>query len=158
MAFLAWVFFRYAFSVWITLVEADHYTAGTIIIAAAPCAAMMFVWSYLTNGDPAYTLVQTAVNDLIMLVLLVPIVGLVVSGASSLAVLFDVLLYSVAIFIVIPLIVGGGLRTSLVRRQGQQGIDEVLLPRFASVTIADLLFTLVFIFAFQSQNIMGKTM
>ena len=93
-----------------------------------------------------------------MLVLLVPIVGLVVSGASSLAVLFDVLLYSVAIFIVIPLIVGGGLRISLVRRQGQQGIDEVLLPRFASVTIADFLFTLVFIFAFQSQNIMGKTM
>ncbi|MBI4000674.1 MAG: ACR3 family arsenite efflux transporter [Nitrospira defluvii] len=157
MAFLAWVFFRYAFSAWITPAEADQYIAGAIILAAAPCTAMVFVWSYLTDGDPAYTLVQVAVNDLIMLVLFAPIAGLLVSGASSLAVPFDVLLYSVAIFIVIPLMIGAGLRLWLVRRHGRRWVEEVLLPRFAPVTIAALLITLVFIFAFQAQNIMGKT-
>lgn len=158
MAFLAWLFFRYAFSPWMTPTEADQYIAGTIILAAAPCTAMVFVWSYLTDGDPAYTLVQVAVNDLIMLALFVPIVGLLVSGASSLGVPIDVLVYSVAIFIVIPLIVGGGLRLWLVHRRGRQWVEEVLLPQFAPVTIAALLLTLVFIFAFQAQNILGKTM
>ena len=157
MAFFAWVFFRYVFSAWISPAEADQYIAGTIILAAAPCTAMVFVWSYLTDGDPAYTLVQVAVNDLIMLVLFVPIVGLLVSGASSLAVPFDVLLYSVAIFIVIPLVIGAGLRLWLVRRYGLRWMEELFLPRFAPVTIAALLLTLVCIFAFQSQNILGKT-
>ena len=123
----------------------------------SPCTAMVFVWSYLTDGDPAYTLVQVSVNDLIMLVLFAPIVGLLVSGASSLSVPFDVLLYSVLAFIVIPLAIGWGLRAWLVRQQGQRWVEDVLLPRFAPVTIAALLLTLVFIFAFQAQNIMGKT-
>lgn len=157
MAFFAWLFFRVVFAAWITPAEADQYIAGTIILAAAPCTAMVFVWSYLTDGDPAYTLVQVSVNDLIMLVLFAPIVGLLVSGASSLSVPFDVLLYSVLAFIVIPLAIGWGLRTWLVRQQGQRWVDGVLLPKFAPVTIVALLLTLVFIFAFQSQNIMGKT-
>ena len=157
MAFFAWLFFRVVFSAWITPAEADQYIAGTIILAAAPCTAMVFVWSYLTDGDPAYTLVQVSVNDLIMLVLFAPIVGLLVSGASSLSVPFDVLLYSVLAFIVIPLAIGWGLRAWLVRQQGQRWVEDVLLPRFAPVTIAALLLTLVFIFAFQAQNIMGKT-
>ena len=157
MAFFAWLFFRIVFAAWITPAEADQYIAGTIILAAAPCTAMVFVWSYLTDGDPAYTLVQVSVNDLIMLVLFAPIVGLLVSGASSLSVPFDVLLYSVLAFIVIPLAIGWGLRTWLVRQQGQRWVDDVLLPKFAPVTIVALLLTLVFIFAFQSQNIMGKT-
>jgi ACR3 family arsenite transporter len=157
MAFFAWLFFRVVFSAWITPAEADQYIAGAIILAAAPCTAMVFVWSYLTDGDPAYTLVQVSVNDLIMLVLFAPIVGLLVSGASSLSVPFDVLLYSVLAFIVIPLAIGWGIRAWLVRRQGQRWVEEVLLPRFAPVTIAALLLTLVFIFAFQAQNIMGKT-
>ena len=157
MAFFAWLFFRIVFAAWITPAEADQYIAGTIILAAAPCTAMVFVWSYLTDGDPAYTLVQVSVNDLIMLVLFAPIVGLLVSGASSLSVPFDVLLYSVLAFIVIPLAIGGGLRIWLVRQQGQRWVDDVLLPRFAPITIVALLLTLVFIFAFQSQNIMGKT-
>lgn len=157
MAFFAWLFFRYVFSAWITAAEADQYIAGTIILAAAPCTAMVFVWSYLTDGDPAYTLVQVAVNDLIMLLLFAPIVGLLVSGASSLAVPFDVLLHSVAIFIVIPLVIGGGLRLWLVRRHGRRWVDEVLLPRFAPITIAALLLTLLIIFAFQAQNVMSKT-
>jgi len=157
MAFLAWLFFRYLFAAWISPSEADQYIAGTIILAAAPCTAMVFVWSYLTDGDPAYTLVQVAVNDLIMLVLFLPIVGWLVSGASSLAVPFDVLLYSVAVFIVIPLIAGAGLRLWLVRRNGARWMEEQLLPRFAPVTIAALLLTLICIFAFQAQNILGKT-
>ena len=157
MAFFAWLFFRVVFSSWITPAEADQYIAGTIILAAAPCTAMVFVWSYLTDGDPAYTLVQVSVNDLIMLVLFAPIVGLLVSGASSLSVPFDVLLYSVLAFIVIPLAIGWGLRAWLVRQQGQRWVEDVLLPRFAPVTIAALLLTLLFIFAFQAQNIMGKT-
>ena len=86
MALFGWVFFRLAFSPWIPAADADQYIAGVIILAAAPCTAMVFVWSYLTDGDPAYTLVQVSVNDLIMLVLFAPIVRFLVSGASSLAV------------------------------------------------------------------------
>jgi len=157
MALLAWMFFRGIFASWITPGEADQYIAGSIILAAAPCTAMVFVWSYLTDGDPAYTLVQVSVNDLIMLVLFAPIVGLLVSGASSLSVPFSVLLYSVLAFIVIPLAIGWGLRIVLIRRHGQKWFEEVLLPRFAPVTIVALLLTLVCIFAFQAQNILDKT-
>src|SRR5512146_753634 len=157
MAFLAWVFFRLVFSDWVTADEADQYIAGTIILAAAPCTAMVFVWSYLTDGDPAYTLVQVSVNDLIMLVLFAPIVGLLVSGASSLSVPFDVLLYSVLAFIVIPLAIGWAIRVWLVRQHGHRWLEEMLLPRLAPVTVAALLLTLIFIFAFQAQNILTRT-
>lgn len=156
MAVLAWVFFRYLFAAWLTPQEADQYIAGTIILAAAPCTAMVFVWSYLTDGDPAYTLVQVSVNDLIMLFLFAPIVGLLVAGASSLSVPFQVLLYSVVAFIVIPLAAGMVLRTWLIRRHGRDGFEHGILPRFAPVTILALLITLVLIFAFQAENITGK--
>jgi arsenite transporter len=102
MALLGWVFFQHLFLPIIGPELADQYVAGTIILAAAPCTAMVFVWSYLTDGDPAYTLVQVSVNDLIMLVLFAPIVTLLVSGASNLTVPFPVLVYSVVAFIVIP--------------------------------------------------------
>lgn len=157
MAFLAWLFFRVVFSAWMTPAEVDQYIAGAIILAAAPCTAMVFVWSYLTDGDPAYTLVQVSANDLIMLVLFAPIVGLLVHGASSLSVPYDVLLYSVLAFIVIPLSLGWALRTWLVQQHGQRWLEEELLPRLAPVTIGALLLTLLFIFAFQAQNIMDKT-
>jgi ACR3 family arsenite transporter len=117
---------------------------------------MVFVWSYLTDGDPAYTLVQVSVNDLIMLFLFAPIVRFLVSGASSLSVPFLVLLYSVIFFIVIPLSVGSILRAWLIRRHGKDWFEETLLPRFAPVTIVALLATLVLIFAFQADNITGK--
>ena len=84
MAFLGWVFFKHLFLPWIGPELADQYVAGVIILAAAPCTAMVFVWSYLTDGDPAYTLVQVSLNDLIMLVLFAPIVGFLVAGASNL--------------------------------------------------------------------------
>jgi ACR3 family arsenite transporter len=156
MALLAWVFFRFIFSAWMTPAEADQYIAGAIILAAAPCTAMVFVWSYLTDGDPAYTLVQVSVNDLIMLVLFAPIVGLLVSGASSLTVPFAVLMYSVVGFIVIPLVLGVLIRHWFIHQRGTRWFEDTLLPRFAPITIAALLITLVLIFAFQAENILGK--
>jgi ACR3 family arsenite transporter len=156
MAFLAWLFFRHLFASWISPAEADQYIAGAIILAAAPCTAMVFVWSYLTDGDPAYTLVQVSVNDLIMLVLFAPLVGFLVSGASSLTVPFLVLLYSVIIFIVIPLAAGVLIRAWAIRTHGRAWFEETLLPKFQPVTIMALLATLVFIFAFQAENITGK--
>src|ERR1039458_5805675 len=114
---------------------------------------MVFVWSHLTDGDPAYTLVQVSVNDLIMLVLFVPIVRFLVTGASSLTVPFNVLLYSVIVFIVIPLTAGTLLRWLFIRQRGKAWFETDLLPRFAPVTITALLATLVFIFAFQADNI-----
>jgi ACR3 family arsenite transporter len=157
MAFLAWLFFRHVFAAWITTAEADQYIAGAIILAAAPCTAMVFVWSYLTDGDPAYTLVQVSVNDLIMLVLFAPLVGLLVSGASTLTVPFLVLLYSVIIFIVIPLVAGVLARVWAIRTHGRTWFEDTLLPKFQPVTIVALLATLVFIFAFQAENITGKS-
>jgi ACR3 family arsenite transporter len=156
MALLACLFFRVVFSAFISPAEAGQYIAGCIILAAAPCTAMVFVWSHLTDGDPAYTLVQVSVNDLIMLVLFVPIVQFLVTGASSLTVPFRVLLYSVVVFIVIPLAAGTVLRAWLIRAKGQDWFEKKLLPRFAPVTIVALLTTLVFIFAFQSANIAGR--
>lgn len=157
MAFLAWLFFRFIFSAFITPPEADQYIAGCIILAAAPCTAMVFVWSHLTDGDPAYTLVQVSVNDLIMLVLFVPIVQFLVTGASSLTVPFKVLLYSVIVFIVIPLAAGTILRWVLIHRGGKDWFEKELLPRFAPLTITALLTTLIFIFAFQADNITNRS-
>jgi ACR3 family arsenite transporter len=156
MALLAYGFFRFLFASFISPAEADQYIAGCIILAAAPCTAMVFVWSHLTKGDAAYTLIQVSVNDLVMLVLFVPIVQFLVAGASSLAVPFQVLLYSVLVFIVIPLVVGTLLRWVLVDRHGKAWFENTLLPKFSSVTIAALLATLVLIFAFQAENITGR--
>jgi len=155
MALIGWLFFRHIFAAWIGP-SADQYIAGVIILAAAPCTAMVFVWSYLTDGDPAYTLVQVSVNDLIMLFLFAPIVRFLVSGASSLSVPFVVLLYSVIFFIVIPLVTGSLLRRWFIVRHGRDWFEQVLLPRFAPVTITALLATLVFIFAFQADNIISR--
>jgi arsenite transporter len=156
MAFIAWLFFRLIFARWIPAADADQYIAGCIILAAAPCTAMVFVWSYLTEGDPAYTLVQVSVNDLIMLFLFAPIVRFLVNGASSLHVPFQVLLYAVGIFIVIPLAAGSALRAWFIRAHGIEWFEKTLLPRFAPVSMLALLATLVLIFAFQADNITGK--
>lgn len=156
MAFFAWVFFRLAFSAWIAPNEADQYIAGTIILAAAPCTAMVFVWSYLTDGDPAYTLVQVSANDLIMLVLFAPLVGFLVTGASALTVPLPVLFYSVFAFIVIPLMIGLVLRHWFITQWGQAWFEDRLLPHFAPITILALLAMLVLLFAFQADNITGK--
>lgn len=158
MALISWVFFRHVFSAWISPAEASQYIAGTIILAAAPCTAMVFVWSHLTDGDPAYTLVQVSLNDLIMLFLFAPIVRFLVSGAASLSVPFRVLFLSVVAFIVIPLAVGATLRAVFLRRRGKEWFESVLLPKFSPVTILALLATLVLIFAFQAENLTGKSL
>jgi ACR3 family arsenite transporter len=156
MALFGWLFFKHLFLPWIGPGFADQYLAGTIILAAAPCTAMVFVWSYLTGGDPAYTLVQVSVNDLIMLVLFAPIVKFLVSGASSLAVPFTVLVYAVVFFIVIPLGAGVLSRTWLIRAKGGDWFER-FTAALHPVTVLALLATLVCIFAFQADNILSRS-
>jgi ACR3 family arsenite transporter len=156
MAAIGYLFFRVLFQPWIGPELANQYLAGSIILAAAPCTAMVFVWSYLTDGDPAYTLVQVSLNDLIMLVLFAPIVGLLVTGASTLTVPFGVLLASVVVFIVIPLVLGAASRAVLLRAKGRQWFETRFLPAFHPVTVIALLATLVMIFAFQADNLTGR--
>ena len=156
MALFGWLFFRHIFAPLIGPELASQYIAGVIILAAAPCTAMVFVWSYLSDGDPAYTLVQVSVNDLIMLVLFAPIVKLLVSGASGLNVPFEVLLYSVVIFVVIPLAAGSITRKVLITRRGLEWFNTKFVSLFQPVTVMALLATLVMIFAFQADNITGR--
>jgi len=156
MAAIAYLFFRVLFLPWIGEELANQYVAGAIILAAAPCTAMVFVWSYLTDGDPAYTLVQVSLNDLIMLVLFAPIVGLLVTGASTLRVPYDVLFYSVIAFIVIPLALGSLSRVVLIRLKGEQWFARTYVALFQPVTVLALLATLVLIFAFQADNIVSR--
>src|SRR5512135_320883 len=156
MALLGWLFFKHLFLPLIGPELGDQYTAGVIILAAARCTAMVFVWSYLSDGDPAYTLVQVSVNDLVMLVLFAPIVRFLVSGASSLEVPFQVLLMSVLVFIVIPLTIGVLVRQWFIRTRGLDWFERQFLPRFQPVAITALLVTLVLIFAFQSDNLLNR--
>lgn len=155
MAFLAWVFIGHLFSSWIDPETAKDYTAGLVILAAAPCTAMVFVWSYLTDGDPAYTLVQVAVNDLIMLFAFAPIV-MFLCGVADVVVPSNVLITSVVVFIVIPLVAGFVTRKALLKSHGQEWFDGVFLPKFHPVTIVALLATLVLIFAFQAENLTSR--
>jgi ACR3 family arsenite transporter len=155
MALLGWIFFRHLFLPLIGQELASQYIAGVIILAAAPCTAMVFVWSYLSEGDPAYTLVQVSINDLIMLVAFAPIVKFLVSGAAGLDVPFRVLLYSVLIFVVIPLVLGAFSRVLLIRRNGAEWFER-FMTKFHPVTVLALLATLVLIFAFQAENITAR--
>ncbi len=156
MALFGWLFFKHLFLPFVGPRLADQYVAGTIILAAAPCTAMVFVWSYLTDGDPAYTLVQVALNDLIMLLLFAPIVGLLVAGASGLRVPFAVLVDSVVAFIVIPLALGSLSRLVLLRTRGAEWFEQRFLAFFHPITTLALLATLVLIFAFQADNITSR--
>jgi ACR3 family arsenite transporter len=155
MAFLAWVFMQHVFASWIEPETAKGYTAGLIILAAAPCTAMVFVWSYLTEGDPAYTLVQVAANDLIMLVAFAPIV-MFLCGVAHVVVPAKVLITSVVVFIVIPLTAGWLTRTALLKSQGKEWFEAKFLPKFHPIMIGSLLLTLVLIFAFQSKNLTSR--
>ena len=152
MALLAWLFMQHLFSAWISPELAKEYTAGLIILAAAPCTAMVFVWSYLTDGDPVYTLVQVAVNDLIMLVAFAPIV-MFLCGVANVVVPSKVLITSVVVFIVIPLAAGWLTLTVLLKSHGKDWFEKTFLPKFHPVTIFALLLTLVLIFAFQAENL-----
>ena len=156
MALLGWFFLKVLFQPFLSHEIANQYWAGLIILAAAPCTAMVFVWSYLAGGDAAYTLVQVSVNDLIMLVAFAPLVRFLVSGTSGLEVPFLVLLYSVLIFVVIPLALGAVSRRLLIGSRGSKWFNQQFLPVFQPVTILALLATLTLIFAFQAENITGR--
>lgn len=155
MAFLAWLFFKHIFIGYIGEELANEYIAGAIILAAAPCTAMVFVWSYLTDGDPAYTLVQVAINDLIMLVLFAPIVMFLL-GVSNIVVPKDVLFMSVLLYIVIPLAAGYLTRRFLLQSKGEDWFNTKFLAPLKPVTILALLATLVIIFAFQGEIILSN--
>ncbi len=129
MALLAWLFLRHLFAAWIPPELAKEYTAGLIILAAAPCTAMVFVWSYLTDGDPVYTLVQVAVNDLIMLVAFAPIV-MFLCGVAHVVVPPKVLITSVLVFIVTPLTAGWLTRAALLKSRGKEWLERSFLPDF----------------------------
>jgi len=155
MALLAWIFMQHVFAALIGPEMAKQYTAGLIILAAAPCTAMVFVWSYLTDGDPAYTLVQVAVNDLIMLVAFAPIV-MFLCGVAHVVVPAKVLITSVVVFIVIPLTAGWLTRSALLKTHTKEWFETRFLPKFHPVMIGALLLTLVLIFAFQAENLTSR--
>ena len=153
MALLGILFFKYIFSGFISEFDANQYLAGVIILAAAPCTAMVFVWSNLTDGDPAYTLIQVSINDLIMLFAFAPIIGFLISGAAGISIPFEVLLYSVIAFIVIPLVAGSLSRFFLIKAKGLEWFETQFLKKFGNITIIALLLTLVIIFAFQAESL-----
>ncbi len=152
MAFFAWIFFSKIYASFITPEMAGEYIAGAILLGAAPCTAMVFVWSYLTNGDPNYTLVQVSLNDLIILVAFVPIVGLLL-GITDVQVPYDTLIASVVIFVVVPLMAGYITNKLVIRKKGAIWFKSTFLPKFKPVSIIALLFTLVLLFAFQGNII-----
>ncbi len=153
MAFFAWIFFTKLFAAYIAPELAGEYIAGAILLGAAPCTAMVFVWSYLTDGDPNYTLVQVSVNDLIILVAFVPIVGLL-AGITDVAIPYDTLVTSVVVFVVIPLLAGYFTNKFIIRSKGEVWFKGEFLPKLKPVSIIALLLTLILLFAFQGQNIL----
>ena len=155
MAFFAWIFFDKLYTAFIDPSQAGEYIAGAILLGAAPCTAMVFVWSYLTDGDPNYTLVQVSVNDLIILVAFVPLVGLLL-GITNVSIPYDTLVVSVVVFVVVPLLAGTLTNRLLIKRKGAEWFTQTFLPKFKPVSIVALLATLVLLFAFQGHNIVQK--
>ncbi|MDD3878336.1 MAG: ACR3 family arsenite efflux transporter [Bacteroidales bacterium] len=155
MAIFAWVFFDKLYGAWINPEESGEYIAGAIILGAAPCTAMVFVWSYLTDGDANYTLVQVSINDLIILIAFVPIVGLLL-GITNISIPYETLVASVMIFVVVPLVAGYLTNRFIISSKGELWFKNEFLPRFKPVSIIALLITLVLLFAFQGKNILNN--
>lgn len=153
MALLGWLFIRHWFAPLLPADQIDSYIAGLILLAAAPCTAMVFVWSRLSNGDPLFTLSQVALNDTIMVFAFAPLVGLLL-GLSAIVVPWDTLVTSVVLYIVIPVILAQLWRRHLLRR-GQEAF-ETALEKIGPWSIAALLLTLVLLFAFQGQAIIRQ--
>lgn len=152
---IAWFFFFVVFKTFIPTALADQYLAGAVLLGAAPCTAMVFVWSFLTKGDAAYTLVQVAVNDLIILVAYVPIVGFLL-GIGGIAIPWATLILSVVLFVVIPLVAGIITRILVVRRYGIDYFNTVFVNKFNKWTIIGLLLTLIILFSFQGKTILSN--
>jgi ACR3 family arsenite transporter len=153
MAFLGWLFIRHIFAPYLPPDQLDSYTAGLILLAAAPCTAMVFVWSKLTDGDPYFTLSQVALNDAIMIFAFAPIVALLL-GISSITIPWATLLISVALYIIIPVILAQGWR-KLLLKNGQAAFDAVM-TKISPWSISALLLTLVLLFAFQGEAIIKQ--
>jgi len=153
MAFLAWLFIRNLFAGWLPPEQIDSYVAGLILLAAAPCTAMVFVWSRLTNGDPLFTLTQVALNDTIMVFAFAPLVALLL-GIASITVPWDTLLTSVVLYIVIPVAIAQLWRRALLAKG--QGAFDAVMARLGPASIAALLVTLVLLFAFQGGQILRQ--
>lgn len=149
------LFFYVIFQQLIPIELAKEYVAGAVILGAAPCTAMVFVWSYLTKGDSAYTLVQVAINDLIILVLFAPIVAFLL-GVDNVSVPLATLLLSTVLFVVVPLFLGFITRVLIIKKRGLTYFENVFLKKFASVTIIGLLLTLIIIFSFQGERIISN--
>lgn len=152
---IAWLFFYVIFKNLIPEELAKDYLAGAVLLGAAPCTAMVFVWSHLTKGNPAYTVVQVATNDLIILIAFVPIVKFLL-GVSDVFVPWDTLFLSVALFVVVPLAAGIFTRNQMLKRKGQDYFENTFLPKFGNITIIGLLLTLVIIFSFQGNVILNN--
>ena len=153
MALLAWIFVRHLFAPWLPAEQIDSYVAGLILLAAAPCTAMVFVWSRLSNGDPMFTLTQVALNDTIMVFAFAPLVGLLL-GIAAITVPWSTLFTSVVLYIVIPVILAQLWRRSLLAR-GQAAFDAAM-ARIGPWSIGALLLTLVLLFAFQGEAILDQ--
>lgn len=152
---IAWLFFYVIFKALIPADLANEYLAGAVLLGAAPCTAMVFVWSYLTKGDAAYTLIQVAVNDLIILVAFAPIVAFLL-GVGGVEIPWDTLLLSVVLFVVIPLSAGVITRMSIVKHRGIEYFNNVFVKKFDNFTIGGLLLTLVILFSFQGETILNN--
>lgn len=150
---IAYFFFYGIFKALIPADLAKDYLAGAILLGAAPCTAMVFVWSHLTKGRPAYTVVQVATNDLIILVAYTPIVAFLL-GVGGVQIPWDTLLLSVVLFVVIPLAAGIITRVWMIKRKGAEYFEKRFIPRFNNVTVIGLLLTLVIIFSFQGEVIL----
>ena len=152
---IAYLFFYVVFKAFIPAGLAEEYLAGAVLLGAAPCTAMVFVWSYLTKGDAAYTLVQVAVNDLIILVAFAPIVAFLL-GVGGVSIPWDTLLLSVVLFVVIPLAAGVITRIMIIRRKGVDYFNNVFIKKFDNYTVSGLLLTLIILFSFQGETILNN--
>ena len=155
MAFFAWVFFDQVYSAFLSPELAQQYIAGAILLGAAPCTAMVFVWSYLTEGDPEFTLVQVSVNDLILLVAFIPLVRLLL-GVTDIVIPYQVLFSSVVVFVVLPLGTGFLSNRWLIHRYGHKWFKTEFLPKLKPVSMGALLSTLVLLFAFQGETLLAS--
>jgi ACR3 family arsenite transporter len=155
MAFIAWLFFSKVFAAWLTPEQAEQYLAGAILLGVAPCTAMVFVWSYLTKGNPLYTLVQVSINDLIILVAFIPLVGLLL-GVSGVEIPYGTLVTSVVLFVAVPLLAGFLVRRWLLASKGAEWFEKTFLAALKPVSIIALLTTLLLLFAFQGETIIGQ--
>lgn len=154
MALLGWLFVRHVFARWMPADQLDSYVAGLILLAAAPCTAMVFVWSNLSEGDPNFTLTQVALNDAIMLFAFAPLVGLLL-GLSAITVPWETLATSVLLYILVPVVIAQGWRRSLLRGGNTRALDGVLM-RLHPVSLSALLLTLVLLFGFQGRQILEQ--